>query len=98
MSAKRYTVEDEIYIVNPDGEEVCEVSSIDSDDCCAELNALLERAEKAEADCKAMAAALSEVPSTTTQNPDGSVDVSFGVHYCVIINRKTFEAIRRWRP
>ena len=100
-SEKRYTVEDEIFIVDPDGNDVCEVSLIDSEDCCAELNRLLDRVaaleaerDDAQADCKAMAAALAALPRATVVASDGTVNLCYGV----VVGPDAQEAVRRWRP
>jgi len=104
-SEKRYTVEDEIFIVDPDGNDVCEVSLIDSEDCCAELNRLLDRVaaleaerDAAQADCKAMAAALGNAA------PMKRVHVSCGTASCDVVFLGVLETpellavVQRWAP
>ena len=70
----------------------------DAEEIVGELNELLERAEKAEADCKAMAAALGNA------FPMKNVHVSCGTASHVVVFLGVLETpellavVRRWRP
>ena len=70
----------------------------DAAEIAGELNDLLERAEKAEADCDAMAAALGNA------FPMKTVHVSCGTASCDVVFLGVLETpellavVRRWRP